>query len=202
MSNDRYNNFSELKNNETEGIDYIIRYQNKMTKWAVLTPHGGGIEPGTSELVKAIANDNYSYYSLEGTKRKNNGDLHITSEFFDEIHGIEIAESAENILAFHGCAKYPSKILVGGLDIKNRALLTALLQQAGFNVDNNPPPELSGSKPNNICNRGKTGIGIQLELDVTVRKKLFKGLDRKGRIEKMPAFYDLVKAVKEFLKKS
>jgi phage replication-related protein YjqB (UPF0714/DUF867 family) len=199
MSSDKYKNFEELKSNETEGIDYIIRLQKKASNWTLITPHGGGIEPGTSELVKAIADNNHSYYSFEGTKRKNNSDLHITSEFFDEKQGDEIVRLSKNIIAFHGCAGYPDKILIGGLDVESRALLAASLEKAGFNVDNNLPPSLSGFKPNNICNRGKNGKGIQLELDATVRKKLFKGPDKKGRKEKLPAFYDLVKAVRDFL---
>ncbi len=196
---DKYKNFEELQNNETEGIDFTIRLQEIVSNWAVITPHGGGIEPGTSELVRAIAGNDYSYYSFEGTKNSKNIDLHITSEYFDERLGNEIVQSSKNVIVFHGCTGYPDKILIGGLDLKNRALLASLLNETGFIVDNTPPPDLSGSKPDNICNRGKSKKGIQLELDTTVRKRLFKGLNRKGRKEKLSEFYSLVKTVKEFL---
>ena len=199
MAVDKYKNFKELQKNEVSGVDYTIRYQKKNSNWAIITPHGGGIEPGTSELVRAIAGSDYSYYSFEGTKNKKNIDLHIISENFDEIVGDEIANLAKNIIAFHGCTNYPNKILMGGLDIKNRELLVALLKKAGFDIDNYPPPELSGSNPDNICNRGNAGEGIQLELDTTVRKSFFKGLERKNRKEKQPAFYEFVKVIRNFL---
>ena len=199
MANDKYENFTKLQDHETEGIDYTIRFQKEKSNWAIIAPHGGGIEAGTSELVRAIADDKYSFYSFEGTKRKNNGDLHITSEFFDEKQSDEIVKSSDNIIAIHGCTGYSDKILIGGLDIINRALLAESLEKAGFKIDNTPPPELSGSKPNNICNRGKSKKGIQLELDSTVRKKMFKGLNRKDRKEKFPAFYNFVNAVRDFI---
>jgi phage replication-related protein YjqB (UPF0714/DUF867 family) len=51
---------------------------------AVIAPHGGGIEPGTSELATAIAGDDFSLYLFEGLKSAGNGELHITSTNFDE----------------------------------------------------------------------------------------------------------------------
>ena len=199
MIDDTYSSFKELRDNETEGIDYCVNYRKKTSKWAVITPHGGGIEPGTSELVKAVADDNHSYYSFEGTKTKDNKDLHITSELFDEKQGDEIARSSENIIVFHGCIGYPDKIFIGGLDVENRKLLALLLKKAGFTVDDAPPTELSGTKLTNICNRGLNGRGIQLELDLTVRKKLFRDLNRKGRKERLPAFRSLVETVRKIL---
>jgi poly-gamma-glutamate hydrolase-like protein len=51
---------------------------------ALVAPHGGGIEPGTSELADAIAASDLSFYTFEGLKPSGNTDLHITSTRFDE----------------------------------------------------------------------------------------------------------------------
>ncbi len=199
MANDKYRNFTELLSVEKEGIDYIIEWKNRNTKWCIIAPHGGGIEPATSEIVSAVAGINYSYYIFGGIKKSKNSNLHITSEFFDEKGASEILQSAEYAITLHGCAGYDNKILVGGLDLDNREKLTLLLTNAGFDADNNPPDELSGVKPDNICNRCLSGNGVQLELDISVRKSMFRGLDRKGRKMPLPPFYKFVSVIKGFI---
>jgi phage replication-related protein YjqB (UPF0714/DUF867 family) len=44
---------------------------------AILAPHGGGIEPGTSELAEAVAGEGLSFYAFEGLKRSGNAVLHV-----------------------------------------------------------------------------------------------------------------------------
>ena len=53
---DKYSNFSELQARERKDIDFRITtyFHNPLTT-AVVAPHGGAIEPGTSELALAIA---------------------------------------------------------------------------------------------------------------------------------------------------
>lgn len=53
---DRYSNFEALRAEQTEGRDFRIRVglpEEAMV--ASIAPHGGAIEPGTSELATAIA---------------------------------------------------------------------------------------------------------------------------------------------------
>ena len=130
MSRDKYRNFAELLLTETEGTDYIIRNENRNSNWCIIAPHGGGIEPGTSEIVLAVAGINYSYYTFEGIKKSRNSSLHITSEFFDEKSALEILQSAEYTVSLHGCVGYDNKILIGGLDLENREKLTLSLIKA------------------------------------------------------------------------
>ena len=54
-------------------------------------------------------------------------------------------------------------------------------------------------KPDNICNRCLSGKGIQLELDITVRRSMFRGLDRKGRKMPLAPFYEFVSVIKSFI---
>ena len=45
---DAYAKFAELAENEKCGMDYRVRSRIKRGLWAVVAPHGGGIEPGPS----------------------------------------------------------------------------------------------------------------------------------------------------------
>lgn len=80
---DKYATFSLLAESMREGRDFRRRRRKRRVATAVIAPHGGGIEPGTSEVADAVAADDFSFYAFEGIKSKN-GDLHITSTRFDE----------------------------------------------------------------------------------------------------------------------
>ena len=72
---DRYASFDELCQHAVEGRDFRIRTVSRPGRVAVIAPHGGGIEPGTSELAEAIASPDLSFYAFEGLKRNSNGVL-------------------------------------------------------------------------------------------------------------------------------
>jgi len=104
MSRDRYANYTELSRNETENRDYrrvIVR--NTLSNVAVIAPHGGLIEPGASEIARAIAGENFNLYLFEGIKpRRNFKDLHITSQHFDEPKCLGLLAECEIVIAIHG----------------------------------------------------------------------------------------------------
>ena len=50
----RYKAFRELKENERENKDYIIRFRTGHSGITIMAPHGGDIEPGTSEIAGHI----------------------------------------------------------------------------------------------------------------------------------------------------
>ncbi len=52
---DTYPNFAALARKERSGIDYQVRVRRARPAFAIMAPHGGGIEPGTSEIADAIA---------------------------------------------------------------------------------------------------------------------------------------------------
>lgn len=72
---------------------------------AIIAPHGGKIERGTSELARAIGGTDYRIYCFEGTKPNNNRDLHITSTNFDEPEGVKLVSACDRVVALHGCAR-------------------------------------------------------------------------------------------------
>lgn len=109
---DMYDSFAALSASESE---YRIIYEEKNgSELIVLGPHGGRIEPGVSELVRAFS-DRCSIYLFEGLKQRNNRSLHLTSIRFDEPLALEKVNDHHYALAFHGY--YDPKIphtLVGG----------------------------------------------------------------------------------------
>ena len=83
MQRDDYWSFTELAKNEREQ-DYKVFSRPRGSEVIIIAPHGGGIEPGTSEIAEAIAGDNFSLYCFEGLKANCNKILHIKSINFDE----------------------------------------------------------------------------------------------------------------------
>ena len=45
---DKYKDFADLAAHEGEGADYQVRSEVRRSATAIIAPHGGGIEPGTS----------------------------------------------------------------------------------------------------------------------------------------------------------
>lgn len=193
---DKYTNYSALSASEKQDADFRIRSRTCGGKPAIIAPHGGGIEPGTSELALAIAGEDLSFYLFEGLKKSGNEDLHITSARFDEPTGNEIVKAAGWVIALHGEASDDEKVYIGGLDKALIAKLQSALTEAGFEVARHASPELQGRDTANICNRGKSGVGVQLELPKGLREQFFSSLKAKGRTERTGAFCRFVAAVR------
>ena len=64
---DKYASFQELQRGERRGSHRVLSRARKATI-AVIAPHGGKIEPGTSEIARKIAGADYSFYSFEGRR--------------------------------------------------------------------------------------------------------------------------------------
>ncbi|MCM2582261.1 poly-gamma-glutamate hydrolase family protein [Bacillus stercoris] len=169
---DRYDSFAALSASESE---YRIIYEEKNgSELIVLGPHGGRIEPGVSELVRAFS-DRCSIYLFEGVKQRNNRSLHLTSIRFDEPLALEKVNAHDYALAFHGYydPNIP-KTLVGGTDRKKAELICERLNEAGFNAElTSEKDRLAGVHPNNIVNRTKREMGLQLEVSTAQRNALF-----------------------------
>jgi phage replication-related protein YjqB (UPF0714/DUF867 family) len=195
---DEYTNYSKLSASEVECLDYQRRLKRRDSNIAVIAPHGGSIEPGTSEIAEAIANEVYSLYCFEGIKRNDNQTLHITSKLFDEPMCIELVSRASIVIAVHGLEGTNDVVQVGGLDKEIGTKIREALIEAGFTAIIDISSH-SGADPGNICNRGSIGKGIQLEITEGLRKKMFLGLNRRGRRFKKPAFHTFVDAVRKAL---
>lgn len=194
---DKYPNFATLEQHERAGVDYGVAARRAEPAFAIVAPHGGGIEPGTSEIADAIALQRCSFYAFEGLKRTGNGVLHITSTCFDEPMCLILLEKTTRVVTIHGeeSTDDGEGVFVGGRDVELGASIGELLTAQDFDVRKHPNPNLQGLDPRNICNRGTAGAGVQLELSRAVRETLFESLTREGRKHPQPRFKVFVDAV-------
>lgn len=194
---DKYNNFAELRQSEKPGRDFRIRLRNRGAGTLVIAPHGGAIEPGTSEIADAIANDDLSFYSFEGIKPRRNRQLHITSIHFDEPQCVDLVKASTRTISIHGETGQQRVVYLGGRDSRALKVLRAALEERGFAAKTHQSLRLQGRDGRNICNRCDSGMGIQLELSAGLRRSFFRGLSKKGRRRNTLRFHDFVTAVRE-----
>lgn len=164
-------------------------------KTAVIAPHGGGIETGTSELCLAVAGYDpatlevdppggvtYDYWMFEGLRSEGNAELHVTSSGCDDGVARSLCGGALNALALHGCTTEAAGqqegkqiVLIGG---RNQTLKQYLLEAFALEnlaaIDALGVRALNGDDAGNIANRTLLGMGGQLELTTPLRLAMFK----------------------------
>jgi phage replication-related protein YjqB (UPF0714/DUF867 family) len=193
---DKYRNFNQLQKAEQADAYRIVAFAND-SKIAIIAPHAGGIEPGTSELARAIAGSDLSLYLFEGRKADHNRDLHITSTNFDEPSGVALVRQSTVVIALHGEKDEEHAIAyIGGRDAQTAGKIRAQLEAAGFDVRTHESAELQGTHPDNICNGGVTSAGVQLELSKALRLEFFPSLQEKGRAAPRKRFYEFANAIR------
>jgi phage replication-related protein YjqB (UPF0714/DUF867 family) len=197
-----------------EGVDYARRYRRRerfddtlaraddVPKTTILAPHGGGIEPGTSELCLAVAGYHpaglpqippaevtYDYWMFEGVRDRGNAELHVTAVGCDDGVAVSLCAGSLNALALHGFRPRPPDmsaddqvVLVGGGHITLRGYLLEGLRTADFDArDASEHGELNGNARCNILNRTLLGMGAQLELSTPLRDAMFTEHNRSQR---------------------
>jgi phage replication-related protein YjqB (UPF0714/DUF867 family) len=168
---DRYRSFADLAANERLGIDYRIRIEDRGTSLVILAPHGGWIEPGTSEVAEAIAGSDLSFYAFEALKEGGHSDFHITSHRFDEPKAVALVGRSRTAVAIHGRRNEGrDSVWLGGRAKAIRNAIGASLRDAGFEAELNE--RLPGLDRANICNRTLSGEGVQLEVPRSLRRRM------------------------------
>ena len=177
---DHYPNFAELAAKNVEGKDSLIEVQDRDAGILVMAFHGGFIEPGTSELAKALAGEDLSYYGFEGLVNRETDEvsytsslLHLTSAKFDEPRLLKISAHKEFCLAIHGFGGAEADFCVGGANADQRRLITEALSKAfpGFKSCElccNPFNGTSLKNPVNHCLKR----GVQIEISPKARKQI------------------------------
>ena len=168
MSKDIYSNFDELNHNEERDKDYVISISDIGSPVTIIAPHGGKIEPQTSYIASRIAGDKFNFYGFEGIKPDNNRSLHITSHKFDEPQALRLIAGSRIVLAIHACTDSKALVYPGGRDVELITDIGKALKAAGIAVAETNP-RYRGLNPKNICNRGATGKGAQLEISRGLR---------------------------------
>lgn len=189
---DRYRNFKDLAASEEPNAFSIVSI-NRQSSVCIIAPHGGKIEPGTSELVRAVAGERFSFYLFEGRKSVGNRDLHITSTNFDEPSGLSLVQESDMAIAIHGCRGSDEIIYLGGRHRALAEILAETLTHRGFLVDIHRDPMLQGADRRNICNRGRFEMGIQFEVTRALRNRL--RCSSEGQIA--PTVSDFVDSIRE-----
>jgi phage replication-related protein YjqB (UPF0714/DUF867 family) len=196
----------------TEGVDWARRFRRhelfddslaftgEVTRTTIIAPHGGGIEPGTSELCLAVAGYHpamlpetppagvtYDYWMFEGLRPDDNDVLHVTATGCDDEIALSLCGGALHALSLHGFKLGPGEdhgVLVGGAaDETLRLDVRDALDGAGFKaiLPGAGDGELDGNKHCNIVNRTRLGAGIQLELSRPLREAMFGEFTRSRR---------------------
>ncbi len=196
---DKYKNFRELSESAQECKDFSVRLQNRSGTTVVVAPHGGGIEPGTSELAAAIAGYDLSFYAFNGIKSAGNRDLHITSTRFDEPRCVALITASPRAIAIHGEDSEREVVFLGGRDEGILLRIRDSLISKGFSVETPKNPALQGLDSANICNRTESGLGVQMELSKGLRHSFFSSLSRSGRKATTERFDQFVSAVREVI---
>ena len=164
--------FDDLAQLYVEGVDYAVHVtRRERSRVAVVAPHGGKIEGRTSEVARLIAGDENALYLFEGlrTTDDNFDCLHLGSHRFDEPRALELIAGCDTVVAVHGYAATGPDVLLGGLNDRLKRDVAQALAKVGltYMIDGHRFP---GRDPRNICNRGRSGEGLQLELSSGLRK--------------------------------
>jgi phage replication-related protein YjqB (UPF0714/DUF867 family) len=198
---DQYKNFLELQTNHRDEVDFRIQAVSRPgAGLIILAVHAGGIEPGCSELARAIAGGDFSLYLFEGFG-KNTQVLHITSTNFDESLCLEMLQQHQTALSLHGFLGTDAdpSIYLGGTD---QALIKAMifaLESNGYSASINTG-KYAATDPQNVCNRASSGKGVQIELSASLRRQFFEDFSsQKGRKTITPQFEHFVQVVRNVL---
>lgn len=174
----KYANYMDLSRHEIADRDYRIRLRRGTSAYAILAPHGGRIERGTTRIAEAIAGDEHTFYSFDGIKARQNHVLHLSSNTFDEPRAMQVVEGVETVITIHGACGKEAVAYFGGLDLHLRSRMLDALRDGGFIAESDPSPTRQGTRITNICNRGRSGQGVQIELTVGMRKELCDQIHR------------------------
>lgn len=167
---DKHANFASLSADETEGVDYRFNIvERSHCGIAILAPHGGSIERRTSAISSSIAGEDFNLYQFEGLDPNGSFEvLHITSHRFDEPRCLSLIEKCDVVVAVHGCGGDENVVMLGGLDTALAKRFSEAIEPTGVRVltDGHAYP---GTRTDNICNRGHSGRGVQVEFTDALR---------------------------------
>lgn len=166
-----FRSFADLAAAYAAEQDYrIVEVSRPDSATLILAPHGGQIEAFTSDIARNLAGEEYGLYLFEGLLRAGNfAALHLSSERFDEPGCLQMLRVSDRVISVHGCHAPGEVVLVGGLDRVLGEAIAANLQAAGISCEE-APTKLAGADPRNVCNRGRSNKGVQLEVSIELRR--------------------------------
>ena len=167
------------------GRDFRIEFgDSNLDRSLLIAPHGGGIEPGTSEIMRAVADiGGWAWYEFAGFLRQGNKEaLHLASTDFNEPTLLDLLPRTAFVLAFHGASESHEPVVYAGgkWELGRQAAVQSINAVFGDHgiraldaTGNDTPAHLSGLEDSNITNRGRLAKGVQLEFSRGARNLLF-----------------------------
>lgn len=180
-----------LLRGERAGWDYAIEWVRRDSPILVLAPHGGAIEEGTDTLARAIAGEDFSFYTFRSLRAEKARLHHVTSHRFDEPHCLELLRASALALSIHGYDAVLPVVFPGGRNMALRKLMMDALIRGGFPVRFHR--RLMGLEPRNPVNL-PAWAGVQLELSLGLRRELLNGQEG-GFTERGRQFVEAVRGV-------
>src|SRR5436309_466442 len=106
-----------LARNYVLGRDFRVEFgDSKLDRCLLIAPHGGGIEPGTSEIMRAVADlGGWAWYEFAGFLRQGNREaLHLRSTAFNEPALLGLLPQTAFVIAFHGALEAREPVVYAG----------------------------------------------------------------------------------------
>jgi phage replication-related protein YjqB (UPF0714/DUF867 family) len=167
------------------GRDFSITFgDSNVDQCLLVAPHGGGIEPGSSEIMRAVAElGGWAFYDFAGFLRQGNKEaLRIASTGFNEPTLTGLLSRAAFVVAFHGASLTGEPVAyVGGRWKLGRDALSEAINSSwkehGIRAldatDSAVSEHLRGLEASNLTNRGRLQEGVQIEFSRGARDLLF-----------------------------
>lgn len=199
-----YRDLSRLVLQNAAGEDYEIEYRVRSGDLTVVAIHGGGIQPLTSELARAIAGSDYTLFEFRGMRRRNNAELYVSSLRFDEIRLRGLLMMAGTAVSIHGAKGEARRVHVGGGNENLALCISEHLAGAGFEMGRGRGA-LRGRHPGNLVNRHASDKGVQLVLTRGLRDSMVEGgaagLARRDPEQRTEAFSRFVGAIRSAIER-
>jgi phage replication-related protein YjqB (UPF0714/DUF867 family) len=194
-----FSSFHEIALQKREGEDFVRQVKDRGSSVAIIAPHGGLIEPGTSELALAVADQIFSYYLFEGQQPNNNRDLHLDSTQFDDPLCLDLLSKSQYAVSLHGCHNRDVQVYVGGRNKALQRIILHSLKSSGFPAIQDMTNH-AGKEKGNICNRCISTAGVQLELSRAMREIFFTPREKGKTWEQTKVCHDFVSLLRAALR--
>ncbi|MEN6519648.1 MAG: poly-gamma-glutamate hydrolase family protein [Armatimonadota bacterium] len=168
----KYASFSELSREEKPDVDFRVAYRPGRKSFLLTAPHGGAIEPGSTEIAAALAGDQFGLYTFNGLKRDSSV-LYLPSTNFDEPELVRVTNIYSTTISVHVISGTDRLVYIGGRYRQLTSLISQSLKEKGYDVK--PLPETSPAfSMSNFINKTAAG-GVQLEISSALAEKMFRG---------------------------
>lgn len=100
----------------------------------IVAPHGGGIEPHTSEIAAFLAGSDFNTFRFEARRPERNAPLHVASERYSHPDLDRLLAASAIAISIHGKEPTRPDVGIGGRNGRLGALIQDRLRDAGFNA--------------------------------------------------------------------